>query len=558
MNLNRLYWLIIVGVVIVLYARILTHEHVLDDQALIPNQPALQAPFDVGNLLLGRYWGELRTQDTLYRPFTIWTLALNHSMNRWAGLAGEHQAIYRLTNVVLHALVSVLVCVFVRWLGFGAMASLWSGLLFAVLPIHTEVVAAAVNRSEILVLGFGLAFLMCRPKQWVLAGLFLLLALWSKESGLLFLPVALWFDVSVAKNTDRAPFWHWIGYAGVVGLWWISRSAALGDALQAVVMLDNPMAMASVPERVLTALSVQWKYLILQTVPIGLSTDYSYAQIPLVHTLWTIDVMLMLGFLGGVGWGIWRFWNSRVPFLLGSYVLLFALTANVLVPIGTVMAERLAYAPSIVLCVLAGAGLASLSRDWMWRVGVVLVLIYSGITLERLAVWKNARTFYAAQVVSAPNSAKAHYSVAHEVYQPSGRLDQAEEHYRRALEILPNYPDAWNNLGVIKKDKGDVEGAITDYRTALQWHRGHVASRVNLGQAYQDMGETDRAIKAYLEALGVDSTHAIAGNNLAVLYAQQGDTDSAQIFFQRVLRHWPAYVPAQKNYQLLLDALDKP
>jgi tetratricopeptide (TPR) repeat protein len=194
----------------------------------------------------------------------------------------------------------------------------------------------------------------------------------------------------------------------------------------------------------------------------------------------------------------------------------------------------------------------------MWCLGSVWILVYGGLTIDRLGVWQNAEVFYTALVATSPNSAKAHYAVANEVYQPNGALDLATAHYLRAVEILPNYPDAWNNLGVVRKDDGDWEGAIAAYKTALRWHGGHVAARVNLGQAFQNLGENDKAIAAYARALDVDSTHAIAGNNLAILYAQLGGIDSARVLFERVLRHHPAYVPAQKNYRLFLDAQSHP
>lgn len=46
MNVNRLYMLVIAVMALGLYACVVTHKHVLDDDVLIGNQPALQAPFD--------------------------------------------------------------------------------------------------------------------------------------------------------------------------------------------------------------------------------------------------------------------------------------------------------------------------------------------------------------------------------------------------------------------------------------------------------------------------------------------------------------------------------
>lgn len=555
----RIYVFVIFVVTLVVYGRIVTHEHVLDDRALIPHRKVLNTPFDMADIFFGKYWGDLRQQDTLYRPLTIWSLALNRWVNSVWGVSGDHPFVYRITSVLLQAGVSVMVFVFARWLGLSDAVSFFGGMFFAVLPIHTEAVAAAVNRSEILALGFGLGFLMLWQTRWVWAALCLFGGLLCKESAVLFLPVAVWYAV-VMKTTTRLFDVRNLVYVGVVLVWWAMRSVAIGDGLQAVVMIDNPLVMASVGERVLTALAIQWKYLFLQVIPIGLSADYSYNQIPVIQSFLSGEVLLFLGVVVlGIGLS-WRFWHTEpvVPFLLGIYVLLFGLTSNVFFPIGTIMGERLAYSPSLSVCVLGGWCLAILPRVWMWRLGGVLLVIYAGITWQRLGVWENAYTFYVAQVEASPQSAKAHYAVAHEVYQPAEQFEQAKAHYERAVEILPNYPDAWNNLGVLKKDHGLLAEAIADYETALKWHADHVAARVNLGQAFQTMGNAQLAIEAYERALKVDSTHAVACNNLAILYAMAGNDEAAKVLFERVLRVHPDYLPAKKNYQLFLGAISKP
>jgi tetratricopeptide (TPR) repeat protein len=79
-----------------------------------------------------------------------------------------------------------------------------------------------------------------------------------------------------------------------------------------------------------------------------------------------------------------------------------------------------------------------------------------------------------------------------------------------------------------------------------------------LGQAFQNLGENNKAMAAYKRALVVDSIQAVAGNNLAVLFAQMGHADSARMLFERVLRHHPTYLPAQKNYQLFLGMKNNP
>ena len=539
-------------VAVCLYAGTITHEHVLDDLELIPNQPAIRDPWNVRDILLGRYWGVLREQDVLYRPLTIWTLGVNYWANEVMGLSGEHPAVYHSVNVLFHALVSGLACAFFVRLGVGIQIAWVVALLFAVHPIHTEVVAAAVNRSERLALGFGLGMLILHlgKRQMLWAGVCFFCAMLSKESALLLLPLAVWMDWAMEGKMR----WKQYGaYAMAIVGWFVLRSMATGDAVQAVLPIDNPLVEVGFISRLLTALWIQGEYLWLQILPWGLSSDYSFNQIAVVSTLWNAQV---LGFgLVLVGGFVWA-WRVRETFpvgllALGGYGILFAVTSNVMLPIGTIMGERLAYGPSLFFCLLVGIGLCRLPKQWVWPVVMMLVLVLAGLTLGRNRVWANQGVFYRAQVVSAPNSAKAHYSVARGVYHPNGDLDSARVHYEKAVALLPNYPDAWNNLGMILVDQGDLVGALNAYQTALEWHVGHVQARFNLAQLYQSQGGNTEAIRMYEQVLAQKPTHAAACNNLAVLYIQAGQIDAARVLLDRAIVLDPNYEAAQINRERL-------
>ena len=54
-----------------------------------------------------------------------------------------------------------------------------------------------------------------------------------------------------------------------------------------------------------------------------------------------------------------------------------------------------------------------------------------------------------------------------------GRLGQAERLLRRATEQEPEFPAAWNNLGVILMEKGDVAEASEVFRRAFATDNGN-------------------------------------------------------------------------------------
>ena len=143
-----------------LYANTLSHGYVLDDRVVITGNTYTQAGFaGIGDLLttdsfrgfLGRDVEELA--GGRYRPLSLVTFAIE------GALFGDSPAVAHLGNVLLFALCCVvLLGVLQELLGersgplSGLSVPFASALLFAVHPIHTEVVANIKGRDEILAL----------------------------------------------------------------------------------------------------------------------------------------------------------------------------------------------------------------------------------------------------------------------------------------------------------------------------------------------------------------------------------------------------------------------
>ncbi|MCE8005885.1 tetratricopeptide repeat protein [Aestuariivita sp.] len=57
-----------------------------------------------------------------------------------------------------------------------------------------------------------------------------------------------------------------------------------------------------------------------------------------------------------------------------------------------------------------------------------------------------------------------------------GRLGQAEDMLRRAVETEPEWPEAWNNLGVVLMERGETAEAVQIFRKAFALDNGQSAS----------------------------------------------------------------------------------
>ena len=62
----------------------------------------------------------------------------------------------------------------------------------------------------------------------------------------------------------------------------------------------------------------------------------------------------------------------------------------------------------------------------------------------------------------------------------SGKLEQAVVEQKTAVHLRTTDPDDWNNLGVLEARAGRVNEAREDFRHALQLAPDHAQARANL------------------------------------------------------------------------------
>ncbi len=167
-------------------------------------------------------------------------------------------------------------------------------------------------------------------------------------------------------------------------------------------------------------------------------------------------------------------------------------------------------------------------------------------------------------------------SRALEAYNNGTRAANAETkkiYYRRAVELLPEFYEAWFNLGVAASNANSGQTATQAYQRALALRPESIEARRNLGrlymegdayndaatifeevvrllpdapQTYNDLGEAYRnagareaAIEMYKQAISLDAFYTNALYNLAITYVQESDWEQAYDAFERYLAAAP-------------------
>jgi tetratricopeptide (TPR) repeat protein len=115
---------------------------------------------------------------------------------------------------------------------------------------------------------------------------------------------------------------------------------------------------------------------------------------------------------------------------------------------------------------------------------------------------------------------------------------KAKQHYQAAIEtnIFPPLKlGAYNNLGNLLKDGGDLKGAEKTYKTALKIDPYFAAGHYNLGLTLKATGNLTDAIAYYRQAIKIDPEHAEAHQNLGVALLKIGKQPESLAAFKRAI-----------------------
>jgi predicted O-linked N-acetylglucosamine transferase (SPINDLY family) len=134
------------------------------------------------------------------------------------------------------------------------------------------------------------------------------------------------------------------------------------------------------------------------------------------------------------------------------------------------------------------------------------------------------------------------------VHRELGELAAALKHLRRAIELSDAQPAAWNNLGVVLKDLGRRDEAQAAFERALRLLPDYPDAWANLGLVHLESGRLDDAEHALRQAMRLAPRHADALRQLAACRLRRGDLQEALRFARDAI----AVAPARAASHLLL------
>jgi tetratricopeptide (TPR) repeat protein len=138
--------------------------------------------------------------------------------------------------------------------------------------------------------------------------------------------------------------------------------------------------------------------------------------------------------------------------------------------------------------------------------------------------------------------------------QAEGRLDDAVDHYHRAIALAPEFPAAYNNLATTLRAKGQLADALATYQQALRLRAEYPEAHYNLANALMDAGKPAEAAEHFRIALQTMPASVDVHNNLGIALIGEGKRDEAIAEFRAALRVDPDSAKAHRNLGDLLGS----
>ena len=531
------------------------------------------------------------TSEGHYWPLTWTTFWLDYRLH------GEWAPGWHATNLMLHASVAVMVG---ATLGRIGVRGAWiAAALFAVHPIHAEVIGWTIARKDALAALLALAAFQRwfaeeerqRTSAWptVLLGA----ALLAKSSAIATVPaiaIVTWWRTGTMSRTQLA------------------RLSPLVGVTLAIVTLD------------------MIRYADIDPYELGhdLATRLGHAGwalgIQSVSLAWPADLTPMRGAYPGehanqVGWAIlagaalatWALWLARARIGRAPAAALAVILCALAPTLGLIefsflrfspSADRFAYIASIGPIALAGAGASaafqSAQRRWgatgQWgAIGVLgaLLAVLAALSSAQGAVYRDNVHFFTHVHARSPGSAAMTFNLAKaladtgafeqsvklarkgaerhprdarfphregEGLRKLGRHAEARKAYARAIALEPERATTYLGLGYALLGEGKHAEAIAAFRQAAARSETIAAAiAATIAKAQLRLGEVEGAIATYREGLELRPDDPVLNANLASVLIATGRGAQAGAHLERALRAAPGMTFAQELQDKLED-----
>ena len=496
---------------LLVYLPTLKHELIWDSKPMILENNLLQGDFSLSAPFRSGYWASTSQRSSgydYYRPLMVLSFMMEKAV--W----GLNPFRLRMVNLLIFiAALFVLYFFLCRQTPVTGIAKT-AVLLFALFPLNLDNITWVVGRCDLLMLFFGLLALylldLYLEKRTVLLGLFTvasyLLALFSKEAALFFLPLFLLHELSRRKRLSY-PL-HAI-YLIVTVLYWGVKSAIIGRSGIPIhffpSLWENGRALLGVLGYYFRSLMFPFRY------DMFLPVDAVKTSLYAISGFFFLFLMAVLLWLGRKKPQYLQAWIWIAPFMAGYLLMIF----TPVYPFS--ISTRYLLLPAIGCVWLLSHFLRSLPRRFEKLILAALLFTSAAAIIGNSQKYQNETNFWASALKSCPNDSFFLSKYAGQLWE-DGDFIRSEILLRRALTFRMK-----NSTAVaIALQLADITCGQARYTESLGWlekirslpldlpqNNHRLSQLLKIHQARADLAEAETAVQAMALAAPTDQNKKI-------------------------------------------------
>lgn len=493
----------------------------------------------------------------LYVPLTLLSYQIDYL------IAGPRPQMYHFTNLILHTLNALLVACVSLFVTRKKSFGLLCGLLFLLHPLHTEAVAWSSARKDVLSTFFFLIGIITyylaletNKNHWRIATFAsYVLGLLAKVTVIplpLILLLVCWKEngrISLKEIRNMIPFF------GIGMVFAIIAVFGKTEVLSAVTPIET-FAMAC-KSTVFYLQKLLW--------PTGLSVLYPYNKdivalsadfLPHILLLIILIILTIISLKK----------TTSIVFCFGFFLLTLAPSLPNFAKAGTyyIASDRYAYIPSIGIFLLLCFTIEAIMRRIDLRKEAIIIPIIAIIGAmgfkahAQSLTWKDTEALFE-NVLKYSSDSHVAYNNLGNIYREHGDIDASVKAYHKALAIrmAHDLPDDEENDDEARMEfetnianalatNGNLDEAISHYNKAIS-AESNSKILANLGSAYRVKGDLKTAKEKYIQSLSLNPNNVQAMMGIGIVYQQTGDLKTAEQYFHDATENAPLFSAAHLN-----------
>jgi hypothetical protein len=476
----RFAWVLLIVLGLLTFHNLFGSGFVGDDYDQVVHNEAIRSLRNAPAFFAGSTFysgGGNQLGGTYYRPVMMSTFALIYHF--WSSSAPH----FHILLVGLCILNSILAFFFFRSF-FTPLVSLAGAALFLLHPLNSEVVAYISDYQDALFLLFGLLALNIEihrnstsPSWFVAEFVCLLLSALSKETGLLFLPALILFNLWV-RRYNRPTLATNTLYGAVIAaaLVYGCLRIFVGD-INAVQAHHTPIELAPFAIRLLNMPAVVFYYLknFFFPWPLGLAQHW-------IHRTITFEGFILplvgIAVFAAFAFATVRRFGTAGMFFLTFWVMGVALHVHI-VPLDSTVADRWHYLASLPLIGLfllwiEGSFKRPHARYYAGALVGLFILGFGIRTYIRSEDWADEEKLLSRDLLFQPDSFAIMSQLGY-IYLDQKQYTEACSLLEKSVMIAPNWWVNTNNLAVCYYNVGRLKEAETYFRKSLENGRYYLA-----------------------------------------------------------------------------------